>query len=84
MVVNTDKFQATILNKKSEGKYKLTVDNNDIESIKSVKLLGITIDDCLRFDQHISNLCSKAAMQLNALGQLQKYTGKSEKCCNCK
>ena len=26
-----------------------------------------------------SNLCSKAAMQLNALGRLQKYTGKPEK-----
>ena len=65
--------------KESEAKYKLTIDNNDIESTKSVKLLGITIDDRLRFDQHISNLCSKAAMQLNALGRLQKYMGKSEK-----
>ena len=79
-IVNADKFQAIILNKKeSEAKYKLTIDNNDIESTKSVKLLGITIDDRLRFDQHISNLCSKAAMQLNALGRLQKYMGKSEK-----
>ena len=69
LIVNADKFQAIILNKKeSEAKYKLTIDNNDIESTKSVKLLGITINDRLRFDQHISNLCSKAAMQLNALG----------------
>ena len=54
MIVNAVKFQATILNKKeNKVKYKLTVDNNDIESAKSVKLLGITIDDRLRFDQHI-------------------------------
>ena len=80
MIVNADKFPTIILNKKeSKTKYKLTIDNNDIESTKSVKLLGITIDDCLRFDQHISNLCSKDAMQLNALGQLQKYMGKPEK-----
>ena len=79
MVVNAGKFQAIILDKKeSEAKFKLTIDNNDIESTKSLKLLGITIDDRLRFDQHISNLRSKAAMQLNALGQLQKYMGKSE------
>ena len=53
-IVNADKFQAIILNKKeSEAKYKLTIDNSDIESTKSVKLLGITIDDRLRFDQHI-------------------------------
>ena len=68
-IVNADKFQAIILNKKeAEAKYKLTIDDNDIESTKSVKLLSIITDDHLRFDQHISNLCSKAAMQLNALG----------------
>ena len=80
MIVNADTFQAIILNKKeSEAKYKLSIDNNDIESTESVKLLGITTDDRLRFDQHVSNLCSKAVMQLNALGRLQKYMGKPEK-----
>ena len=44
------------------------IDHSDIQSTKSVKIFGITIDDSLRFDQHISDLCSKAAMQLNALG----------------
>ena len=51
MIVNADKFQAIILNKKeSEAKYTLNIDNNNIESTKSVKLLGITIDDRLRFN----------------------------------
>ena len=78
MIVNADKFQAIILNKKeTEAKCKLTIDNNDIESTKSVKLLGITTDDRLRFDQNISNLCFKAGKQLNALGRLQKHMGKS-------
>ena len=36
-------------------------------------MLGITIDDRLRFDQHIPNLCSKATMQLNASGRLEIY-----------
>ena len=80
MIVNTDKFQAIILNKKeSEAKYRLTIDNNDIKSTKSVKLLGITIDDHLRFDQHISNLCTKASVQVNALDRLQKCIGKLQK-----
>ena len=80
MIANADKFQAIILNKKeSKAKYKLTIDNNDIKPTKSVKLLGITTDKCLRFDQHISNLYSKAATQLNALGRLQKYMPKPEK-----
>ena len=54
MIANAVKFQAIILNKKeSEAKDKLTIDNNDTESTKFVKLFGITIDDQLRFDQHI-------------------------------
>ena len=58
MIVNADKFQAITLNKKEiEAKYKLTVDNNDIESTKSVKPLGITIDDRLQFDQHTHQIC---------------------------
>ena len=36
------------------------------------------IDDCLRFDQHISDLCLKAAIQLKVLGQRQNYMGKLE------
>ena len=52
MIINADKFQAIILNKKeSEAKYELTIDNNDIESTKSLKLLGMTRDDRLRFDR---------------------------------
>ena len=51
MIVNAETFRAIILNKKeSEAKYELILDNNDIESTKSVKLLGITIDDRLRFN----------------------------------
>ena len=48
----------------------------DIKSTKSVKLFHKAIDDRLRFDQYISNLWSKAAMQLNALDRLQEYMGK--------
>ena len=39
----------------------------------------MTIVDRLRFHQYITNLCFKAAMQLNALGPLQKYMAKTEK-----
>ena len=57
----------------------MIIDNNEIKTTNSIKLLGINIDDQLKFNEHISILCSKAAMQLNALSRLQKYMGKSEK-----
>ena len=80
MVVNLDKFQAIILNRKeAQATRKLIIDSKEIKTTNSIKLLGINIDDQLRFNEHISILCSKAAMQLNALSRLQKYMGKSEK-----
>ena len=80
MVVNSDKFQAFILNRKeAQAAHKLIIDNKEIKTTNSIKLLGTNIDDQLRFNEHISMLCSKAAMQLNALGRLQKYMEKSEK-----
>ena len=80
MVVNSDKFQAIILNRKeAQAAHKLIIDNKEIKRTNSIKLLGINIDDQLKFNEHISVLCSKAAMQLNALSRLQKYMGKSEK-----
>ncbi len=32
-----------------------------------VKLLGITIDQKLKFDKHIDNLCKNAARQINII-----------------
>ena len=54
----------------------MVIDNKEIKATNSIKLLGINIDDQLKFKEHISILCSKAAMQLNALSRLQKYMGK--------
>ena len=45
-------WKAIILDlKECEAKLELTIDNNGIESTKSVKILGITIDERLQFDQ---------------------------------
>ena len=77
---NSEKFQAIILNRKvAQAAHKLIIDNKEIKTTNSIKLLGINIDDQLRFNEHISILCSEAAMQLNALSRIQKYMGKSEK-----
>ena len=38
-----------------------------------VKLLGITLDNNLKFDKHVSNLFSKANRQLSALTKVPKF-----------
>ena len=67
MVVNLGKFQAMIINSfgKMENKlHKMYVDNKKISSEHSVKLLGIEIDNQLKFDNHLSILCKNAGSQV--------------------
>ena len=75
MIINPDKFQAIILDKKKSNltKIPLTIDNQTIKSVPSVELLGIHLDDKLNFNLHISNICRSAANQLNALIRLKSY-----------
>ena len=68
MVVNPDKFQAIILDKRKRDHTDehIIVDNQQIKVVSSVKLLGLQLDDKLNFNLHISNICKSAANQLNA------------------
>ena len=40
---------------------------------RTVKLLGITIDNDLKFDEHLNNVCLKANRKLSALIRIRKY-----------
>ena len=73
MIINPDKFQAVILDKKKSNltNILLAIDNQTIKSVPSVELLGIHLDDKLNFNLHISNICRSAVNQLNALIRLK-------------
>ena len=62
MIVNPVKFQAMILqNSRSSKNYetvKLEIESAKIETKNTFKL-GITIDNKLNFEEHISELCKK-------------------------
>ena len=80
MIANPDKFQAIILSKyATDVNHKLRIYDNDLETTKSAKLLGVKIYYQIWFNEHISALCSKTAMQLNALYRLPRFMGKTEK-----
>ena len=63
MIVNPERFQAILVKKNAKMKDSCPLNINDlaINSEKSVKLLGIEIDNKLSFEQHISTLCNKAS-----------------------
>ena len=80
MIVNPEKFHAIIINKcgRHNELHDLKIDGEVITSEKSVKLLGIDIDYKINFNNHICNLCKKAAGQLNAICRSQRFIGNSE------
>ena len=69
--------------KSNDDKCHLIVVNNDnasvclgseiIESSNSVELLGVTIDNNLKFIEHVSHLCKKGNQKLHALARISKY-----------
>ena len=75
MIINTDKFQTIILDRKKSNlkNIRLTIDNQTIKSVPLAELLGIHLDDKLNFNLHISNICRSSANQLNALIRLKSY-----------
>ena len=44
--------------------------------MSSAKLLGVTIDDKLHFDEHIDNICKRASRQINAIARISKHLKK--------
>ena len=81
MFVNPDKFKALVIDKKRANytNEKIEISNEDIQIVPSVKLLGITIDNRLNFNEHISSICKSAANQLNALVRLKTFLGSNER-----
>ena len=79
MIVNPDKFQAMLLEKRNENnKLCLKINNQTIKTRNCIKLLGINIDCKLNFDSHNSDLCKKASMELNALNRSRAFIGNKE------
>ena len=66
MIVNADKFQEIIVKRNSDisNQYTLNIDDNQVTSKKSVKLLGINIDNRLSLYEHIFSLCKKQVINL--------------------
>ena len=50
----------------------IVVNNQQLESVQSVKLLGVHIKCDLKWDLHVDSVCSKASKRLYALRTLKR------------
>ena len=69
---NLGKFQCMILGTKDHS-FVLNISKSKIERSAKVTLLGVKIDQQLKFKSHIKELCRKVAYKLRALRRIRKY-----------
>ena len=70
MMVNPEKFQYMILSKNTINK-SIAINNKTNESSKSLKLLGLTIDNKLNYGIHINNVCKVASAKIKCLDWIE-------------
>ena len=70
---NPSKFQFMILGDKQNTPFVLNINGKKINNSREIELLGIVIDNQLKFQKHIENLCKKASFKLHALRRIRKF-----------
>ena len=65
-------------------KLRLNIEGVKTSSTENVKLLGIEIDNQLRFSKHVKTLCDNTNRKVNAFGRLNMYLSREQamKLCN--
>ena len=82
MQANPEKFQIMFMKpqrSKTELPEYVSIENVSIKTSEKVKLLGITIDSNLNFDEHVKTICKKASTQLKILFRFRSFLGLKEK-----
>ena len=72
MKLNTDKCHLLVSGYKHEMMW-AKIGEDKIWESKEVKLLGVTIDSDLKFDNHVANICSSANRKLTILSRMGTY-----------
>ena len=79
---NPSKFQLMLLDKsgKLDCSHEIVIGDVCLKNMKSVKLLGVTIDCNLNYTQHVNELCKKASRNINITARLSRFMpGKDER-----
>ena len=72
MKLNTDKWHLIVSGYKLEQVWAQVGGEKIWESV-NVKLLVVTIDRELKFDKHVSKICSKGSRKLTVLARMSKF-----------
>ena len=68
---NPDKFHLLLSDPNED--IMVRVGEYEVTNSKSQKLLGVTIDNRLTFDDHVTSICTKASQKLHALSRVSSF-----------
>ena len=75
-------FQVKLLGLKQNQEFLLEIGNIIVKAKRSVKLLGTTVDDELKFEKHVKTLSQKVCKKVSVLSRVAPYMDdKKEKSC---
>ena len=72
-IVNANPEKSHLLLSNKQNNLYALINNHEIANSDSKILLGITFDNELNFNEHVSNLCNKATNKLHALDRVSHY-----------
>ena len=73
MIANPEKFQIMFLGLSDQRCLCLNIEGKKLPSTDTVKLLGIQIDNKLKLNKHIHELCLKVNQKVSAFARLNTY-----------
>ena len=78
MKANPSKFQIMFLGQEDMSKLCLNINGLLILSSKQVTLLGVNIDNSLKLEAHIKELCRKVNQKVHTFGRLRPFLGEQK------
>ena len=76
MKANAEKCHLIVT--KTDTNVTINLESEIIMNTAEEKLLGVLIDNKLKFDKHVNNLCTKANQKLHALSRISEYMSTSK------
>ena len=79
IVLNPETCHFMLFGVKENEQFDLIYNGITLKHISHEKMLGVTIDNKLSFDEHIINICKTANKKFNALSRINHYMKQNQK-----
>ena len=76
---NFDKYRTLTLGNKCDHNMRIVIGDVEVKSTACLKLLGVSIDNDLRFVEHITTICKKSSQRVGVLMRLRNLIPTSTK-----